>query len=345
LAIPVIILNWNGSIDTIQSVSSIKQQSINNYHIFLIDNNSETSDIENLRKKIPINDQITFIQNELNLGFARAHNRIFKKILSETDAEFIALLNNDAFAKPDWLEKLLNCAQKYNAGMVSSKMLFHERPHLINNLGHKFLNTGEILPIAWEQPANSHNEVTENAGASGGACLYSTKMLKEIGLFDEYFVTGYEDAELGLRAMLAGYKLMYEPKAIVTHRVGASINKVRDYKYALKLQLDLLYTYFKLMPTGTIIANMPFVLIRTIILFLLFSLWGRFSYFKIFFHGWYTLLSRDRKHLLSNRKAFKKHRKLSWFQIARKQEFFLLDNIKRFNTYFLKGKKTIFEQF
>ena len=73
-------------------------------------------------------------------------------------------------------------------------------------------------------------------------------MLEEIGLFDEFFSTGYEDAELGLRAMLAGYTQIFAPEAVVRHRIGASIDKIRDRRYAVRLQVNINYTYLKLMP-------------------------------------------------------------------------------------------------
>ena len=53
-------------------------------------------------------------------------------------------------------------------------------------------------------------------------------MLHDIGIFDEFFSTGYEDAELGLRAMLAGYRQIFAPGAVVRHQIGASIDKIRD---------------------------------------------------------------------------------------------------------------------
>lgn len=345
MKIPVIILNWNGVDDTIKSVESVRNQTHKDYVIYLIDNYSQTSDREILLSKYKNEQDIHFVQNEANLGFARAHNKIFKLLLSQKSYKYIALLNNDAFAEPDWLEHMVNCAEAHSAGMVSCKMLFHERPDRINNLGHKFLNTGEILPIAWDEPATSNNKFTYNAGASGGACLYSCKMLYDIGIFDEYFITGYEDAELGVRAMIAGYNLVYEPKALVYHKVGASINKIRTYEYTLKLQLDLIYAYFKLMPLAVIIWNLPSVIFRTIVLFTLFSLWGRWTYLKIFFHGWYLMLTRDFHILKNSRKQFKQKRRLSWVKVISKQEFFLFDNFKRFVTYFLKGEKTIFEKF
>lgn len=345
MKIPIIILNWNGAEDTIQSVESVRRQTYKKYQIYLVDNFSEAADRDTLASMYADAADVCFIQNNSNLGFARAHNRIFEQILAQESAKYIALLNNDAFAEPEWLEKMVECAEKNQAGMVSCKMLFHEHPDRINNLGHKFLNTGEILPIAWNEPADSNTALRTNAGASGGACLYSAEMLRSIGIFDEYFVTGYEDAELGVRAMAAGYRLMYEQDAVVLHKVGASINKVRDYQYTLKLQMDIIYTYFKLMPAAVILYNLPAVLFRTAVLFLLFGLWCRWTYFKIFFHAWYLILTRDRAAVRDAHKSFAPHRKLSWYKIIGKQEFFLADNFKRFKTYFLQGEKTIFEKY
>jgi GT2 family glycosyltransferase len=345
LKTPVVILNWNGTADTILSVQSVRNQTHKDYHIYLADNGSEPEQREHLVSHLGGSADITFMLFDTNLGFAKAHNKVFKHILENTGADYIALLNNDAFAEPDWLAKMLQLCEKSSPGMVSCKMLFYEQPGKVNNYGHKMLNTGEILPIGWGESAEAPFNTRTNAGASGGACIYSCAMLRDIGMFDEYFVTGYEDAELGARAMVAGYKLEIEPNAAVLHKVGASISKIRSYNYALKLQLDIIYTYFKLMPIGCILANLPWVVSRTAVIIVLFALWGRWGYIKIFFHAWWIILSRDKAVLLKSRREFSSKRRLTWMQVCARQEFFLFDNFKRFITYFLKGEKTVFEKF
>lgn len=341
---PIIILNWNGSHDTIPCVNDVLAQTCQDFVIYLLDNNSEPTDREKLLTAFQNNDKIKLRFYPKNYGFAKAHHKVVYEDILPNNYSSVVLLNNDAFPEPDWLEKLLHCAETQQADMVSCKMIQFENRHMINNLGHKFLNTGEILPIACDENPDSYSEVFENAGASGGAAYYSTGMIKKIGFFDPYFITGYEDAEFGVRAMVAGYKLVFCPDSIVYHKVGASINKVRDYEFTLKIQLDIIYSYFKLMPLPVILINMPFVVARQFLILLLFLLFFRFTYIKVFFHAWSIILRKDLGTIKKARYSFSPHRKLSSFSILCKQEFFLVDNIKRFYTYFIKGQKTIFEK-
>ncbi len=342
---PIIILNWNNADDTLECLGSLKSLSCKDFDIFLIDNHSEEADRLRLQDYCLQNESVCFIQNESNLGFGRAHNEVFRSQIFPRGYNYVVLLNNDTTVEPDWLSKISNCIAEEQPDMISCKMLNYSDHRTINNLGHKFQNTGDILPIANNEPSDHYTKRFVNAGASGGAAVYSVSMLRDIGLFDEYFFCGYEDAELGVRAMIAGYKLIVEPESIVFHKVSATVNTVRNYNFALKIQLDLMYSYFKLMPWPVILANAPFAFFRNGLLLLIFIAFGRFKYIKIFFHAWYLFLTRDLKTVAKQRKNIKKIRRLSSIQILCRQEFFLKDNIKRFKRYFILGNKTIFEQF
>jgi len=343
--VPIIILNWNGADDTLLCVQHVLEQDYQDFIIFLLDNNSEQPDKDRLNSAFANHPKIELRFYKENYGFSKAHQKVVAEDILPSGYDCTILLNNDAFAEKDWLGNLLKCRDEEKADMVSCKMIQFEKRNMINNLGHKFLNTGEILPIACDENPDSYQTVFQNAGGSGGAVLYSNEMIKEIGFYDSYFVTGYEDAEFGLRALVAGYHLVFCPSSIVYHKVGASVNKVRTYDFTLKIQLDIIYSYFKLMPVAVILANLPWVVFRQIALMLIFGLFGRFIYIKIFFHAWYLMLTRDWQKLHTARKEAKPHIRLSNWQILKRQEFFLKDNIKRFFIYFIKGEKTIFEKF
>jgi len=343
--IPLIILNWNNASDSIECLQSVLRTTGASYHIFMIDNASEREDANKLQEFCKGINNLTFIANSENLGFGKAHNEIFKKYILQSEFKHVVLLNNDTTVETNWLTSLVECADEESAGMVSAKMLNYHDHTTINNLGHKFQNTGDILPIANNELSSKYTKRFVNAGASGGAALYSVAMLRDIGLFDEYFFCGYEDAELGLRAMIAGYKLVVEPRSIIYHKVSASVDKVRDYDFTLKIQLDIMYSYFKLMPWPVILVNAPFAFARNLLLLLVFLAFGRFKYLKIFFHGWKMFLVSETGKIRDARRDVRHLRRLSSWRILRRQEFFLVDNIKRFNNYFIKGNKTVFERF
>ncbi len=338
---PIIIINWNGYKDTCECLDSFL--SFYRSKVFLIDNGSDNDEGIKLQQRYRDNVNIKIILNKDNPGFTKGNNQILTTLLSKEKFEYIALLNNDTVVDPEWLTNLYKQALEKKADLVSSKMINYNDKNKIDNTGHLFLNTGEALPRSTGEMANQ-NVNGSNWGPCAGACLYSTKMLRAIGLFDEFFTTGYEDAELGLRAILAGYKSIYAPDAVVYHKGGVSIDKIRDLEYAIKLHENILYTYFKLMPWPVILVNAPFILIKYAGITLIALLTLRIRLLKVVYVSTWRLLTRDRKILLKARKDFAPLRKLTSWQILRKQTFFLKYYWKYFSNYVLKNKKTVFEK-
>jgi GT2 family glycosyltransferase len=111
----------------------------------------------------------------------------------------LVLLNNDTVVAEDWLDQLVSFAERTQADLVSSKMVQYYDRQLMDNAGHYLLPTGEILPIGFGKSIDRYGRSFKNRGPCAGAGLYRWDMLRQIGLFDDYFSTGYEDAELGLR--------------------------------------------------------------------------------------------------------------------------------------------------
>lgn len=206
--IPIIIINWNGMNDTIECVNSVLNSSYTNYKIYLIDNYSSDNSFKSFEKLYQNNPKINIVFNTANLGFTLATNRILVKLLKvDSPPPYVALLNNDTIVESDWLYNLLLKAKTEDAAIVSSKMIDYYDHARMDNAGHYMLNTGEILPIGHGQHPSKFDQEFENWGACAGACLYSSKMLQKIGWFDEYFQTGYEDAEFGVRARLTGHNV------------------------------------------------------------------------------------------------------------------------------------------
>lgn len=338
--IPIIILNWKGLKDTKECISSLLDQSFKDFKIFLVDNGSGEQEVEQLKKLYSQNPKIELILNKENLGFTRGNNRIIEKIIDKH--EYLVLLNNDTAVDKYWLKNLVNCVQETTADIVTSKMVNYQNRHAMDNAGHIMLNTGEVLPLGTRQQVVKYQGRLSNFGACAGACLYSTQMLKRIGLFDEYFVTGYEDAELGVRAVLAGYKSIFEPGAIVYHKGSVSINKLRDLNYAVKLQTNIYYTYLKLMPISLIIFSSPLILLKTLtILFIGMTTVRKSLYLSQLLALKETI--RSRKLILDARKNFQPYRILNPLKIIKLQSFFIPYYYQYFIKFIILKKKTVFE--
>lgn len=339
-------MNWNGLRDTLECLDSLADQTHQNYHVYLVDNGSKGDDAQILRERFGENKKIQFIFNQENLGFTKGNNEVLRNhVLPDTTYKYVVLLNNDTALDKDWITELLRIAIHQNANIVASKMINYFDRSKMDNAGHQMLNTGEIIPIGNNEPIEDYATPFENLGACAGAALYDVDMLRKIGILDEYFSTGYEDAEIGVRANILGYKTMYAPDAIVYHKVSQSVAKIWNYEYVLQIQMNIYYSFFKLMPTVIILLNLPFLIFKFFVLLVINIVFWRPKFLKILFHSYYRIFTTEWSRIRQERNHFfKTQSPLNSWTIQRRLRFFLFFDIWRFWKYILMGKETIFEK-
>lgn len=345
--VPIIILNWNGIEDTIECLDSVFKLTYSNYQVYLVDNNSTDGSQEKLLELYQNHPKVKLIFNDKNLGFTKGNNRVLREILNHEEVpEYVVLLNNDTEVDEKWLTCLIQSAIENKVDMLSSKMIDYYDRDKMDNAGHLMLNTGEVIPIGHGLNIDGYNVGRENLGACAGAALYSSKMLQEIGIFDEHFSTGYEDAELGIRASLLGFKCYFEPKAIVYHKMGRSVKKIFNYDYSLSIQKHILYSYLKLMPLPVILIAIPSFAFKYASMFVIDVAFWRPKYLKIMYQSIketliddYVIIQKARKKIYKNRNT------ISSLSFMKKQTFFLFFDINRFYKYFIKNRPSAFDTY
>ena len=342
--IPIIVLNWNGLEDTLACMESLAQQTYPHYKVYLADNGSQEPDVQSLKANFSNHPKVSLHFNETNLGFTKAHNLLFEQIL-KTDPEYIITLNNDTVQEPNWLAELLAFAKAHDADMVSSKMInFFDRSKM-DNAGHWMLNTAEIIPLASGEPIDDWTSPRKNVGPCAGAALYRAAMMKDIGLFDEFFETGYEDAEYGLRACTLGYTSYFAPQAIVYHKVSASINKVINYEYKLKVQENIFYTYYKLMPRPLRWLNFPSFVFKYGAIFVIDIVLRRDLFYRVMKDAWAHTFGKNKAAIQRAHQQFYATRTpISAWRLRGLQTFFLWFDLKRFWKFVVLKEKSFLER-
>ena len=210
--VSIIIVNWNGRQYLEECLSSVYAQTYSNFEVIFVDNNSKDGSVEFVATSFP---ETKVIKNNENLGFAEANNIGIKA----ANAKYIATLNNDTKADPNWLKEIITVAERADdIGSCASKMLRYKDHSIIDSTGIKLFSTGTVMDRGSEEKDKGQYDKSEEVfGACAGAALYRVEMLNAIGLFPSHYFASYEDVDLAWRARYAGWKCVYVPSAIVYH--------------------------------------------------------------------------------------------------------------------------------
>ena len=205
-------------------LSSLFEQSFNDFSVLVIDNGSSDRTIQHLKENYP---QIKIVSHSSNIGFAKAHNQA----ISWSKAKYICLLNQDVILEKDYLKNLVEFLD-YNekVASVTGKILswdFKNNKKLTNvdSKGLKVFKNHMVVDIdqGLKDVPDLENEVF---GTSGAAPIYRIKSLNDVKLknslgadeyFDELFFSYKEDVDLAYRFRLAGFKSYYIPSSIAYH--------------------------------------------------------------------------------------------------------------------------------
>ncbi len=255
----IIIPNLNGEGWIEDSIRScIAQQFNDEYEIIVIDNGSKDRSVEIIKRCAEDFEKLVLICNDTNTGFDHAVNQG----IEASHAEYAVMFNNDAFAKPNWLQQLVDIADSdKNIFSVGGLMVQHFNRNLADDAGDYVPLFGWTCKRGDGLSKDRYNKLERVFSNCGGAALYRRSILDEIGWFDETFFAYGEDVDLGWRANNAGYKNIYNPNAVCYHICSATTGgKYNDFKAEKSGQNTILLLY-KNQPLLMLIINFPFQLI------------------------------------------------------------------------------------
>lgn len=261
ITVSVVVVNWNRRELLRNCLQSLENQRLSDFEVILVDNGSTDGSPEMATEEFghgkPFS--LKLVRNKENRGFCAANNQGF----AVAAGEFIALLNNDAEAEPGWLGALVSCFRRNpEIGMGASKILVWEDPSRIDKVGHLIYLDGQNRGRGTgEVDTGQYSQAEEVLWPDGCAAMYRRRMIEEIGGFDEDLFAYGDDAELGLRARIAGWGCLYVPDAVVRHHRGATLGLASSRRLQL-IERNRVLLATKLFPWSLLWLNGAYYLAR-----------------------------------------------------------------------------------
>lgn len=242
-------------------LQSLAGQGVAGFEVIVVDNGSRDGSPEMVRREFASGRpfRLKLIRNSENRGFCAANNQG----IAASSGRFIALLNNDAEAEPGWLAALGGVfEQDPRIGMAASKILVHEAPSRIDKAGHLIYPDGQNRGRgSGELDAGQYDQIEEVLWPDGCAAMYRREMLDQIGGFDEDFFAYADDAELGLRARIAGWRCLYAPRAVVRHHRASTLGVTSSRRLEL-IERNRILLAAKLFPWSLLWLNGAYYIAR-----------------------------------------------------------------------------------
>lgn len=223
--ISVVTLNWNGLADTLACLDSLSCVSYPNLDVWVVDNGSSDGSVETILARFPV---AKLIANPTNLGFSGGINLGIRSAL-DGGADYVFLLNNDTIIAPDAIGWLRQAMQRdANAGVSVPKIVYYANPDRIWSAGARWMAfPPRVKLIGYGRPStdSQYDRPYSLDYVTGCALLVSRRTFEAVGLFDELFFMYQEDYDFSRRVRLAGLDMLYEPRAIVRHKVSGGLGE------------------------------------------------------------------------------------------------------------------------
>jgi GT2 family glycosyltransferase len=226
----------------------LEAQTLTAFEVVIVDNSGR-----GVAREAAQSPRVRLIENTRNVGFGEAINQG----VAGSSADYICTLNDDAYPEPGWLAALVAAADSDSAaGSCASLILLEGQGSSIDSAGLGIYPDGTAKQLGRGRAPQDYPAAQEALMPSGCAALYRRSMLEQIGGFDgEYFLYG-EDSDVGLRARLAGWTCVLEPRAVVSHDYSGSAGRASRLK-AFYVERNRIFTVLKLFPASCWPA-MPF---------------------------------------------------------------------------------------
>lgn len=222
--VSVLIPNKDQSATLRKCLDSLKKTAYPNYEIIIIENNSTEEETFAYYRELEQDPAVRVVRweqkgfnysalNNFGAGFARG--------------EYLLFLNNDIEAiKSGWMEELLANCQREQVGIVGAKLYYPDDTvqhagtivGLGGIAGHAFIN----LPRARSGYLHKASLQMDLSAVTAACMMMKRQVFEQLGGFEEQLAVAFNDVDLCLRTVQAGYLVVYNPEAELYHHESKS---------------------------------------------------------------------------------------------------------------------------
>jgi GT2 family glycosyltransferase len=288
--VTVAVLSWNGREHLASCLAALEGQESPgvDWEVSILDNGSTDGTVEWLEREhgagrrlgaerrlgASRDGRLRWRASERNTGFCAGNNRL----VEESEADAVVLLNNDTRPEPGWLAELVEAlgSAPPDVAAVSGAMVDWEARRLdfargaMTFDGHAFqLDQRRPLELV-ELPEDG----SELLFACGGNMIVRRDRYRAAGGFDPGYFAYLEDVDLGWRLWAGGERVTLARGAVVRHRSMASSQALGAYRRGILFERNAFVTaaanyddelWPRLMPAVllTLVARVQWLLTRS----------------------------------------------------------------------------------
>jgi len=240
----IIIVNWNNREETLECVAAVTAQlaDVAGASITVVDNGSTDGSPTVLAAKYPA---VKLFALPENRGFTGG----LAAALAGSIATNVIFLNNDAVPEPGWLSSLVTAMDEAPDDVLSvGGKIVDTTGTKIDFIGGVLTFDGHAFQPGFRYPLGTRDE--PNSGdellfACGGNMISRRRAMMELGAFDNDYFAYLEDVDFGWRSWIAGYRVLYEPRAVVRHASSTTSNRLGDFERGVLFERNALQTAIK----------------------------------------------------------------------------------------------------
>lgn len=202
-----IVVTYNGVFWILKCLSSLVNSGVKNHHIIVIDNQSQDDTVSVIKREFP---SVQLLEPGENLGFGKANN-LGMQLAMENYADFVFLLNQDAWVNKKMFQELLECSSNHpEFGILSPLQL-----DATGNFDNQF--------SMYYKPTVSNSDVVEIDFVNASGWLVTASCFNRVGGFSPLFFHYGEDADYCNRVKYHGFKIGVAKNCSYVHDRGGRV--------------------------------------------------------------------------------------------------------------------------